>query len=364
MFKPSPALEDDDPLAHAIAPPPNESPEARQARVNLEKKAKLRSDAIDEELNRQRSAEKKGGKPIKVLLLGAFLSLSLFIAALTALSGQSESGIIPMLFLVYPHLTIHSRQIDNAEEYVSLLSTHVCAPTRCFCSDFQLISSPKVCLETRSLPSRNSHSFKAFREERGLWRAVIQLNVARSIRLILDTMTAAQAPPESQSPPFLDSPLSPQGDYGRPFSPPPATATGYPPLSPEHLKLKMRLGPLLQVEKTLWRKLSPEGTVDLEGTRLASTSNLPSVYDRAKSEYSVNSASGWRGAFGRLLTGGEPRNSIDSHSGINFDDPDDPGLILYNCADDMNRLWNDPTIRSLLELQKLRLEDMPGLFVH
>ena len=79
MFKPSPALEDDDPLAHAIAPPPNESPEARQARVNLEKKAKLRSDAIDEELNKQRSAEKKGGKPIKVLLLGVSLLLSSFL---------------------------------------------------------------------------------------------------------------------------------------------------------------------------------------------------------------------------------------------------------------------------------------------
>lgn len=61
--------EDDDPLAQAMAPPPNETPQERERRLAEEAAAQKRSDAIDEELNRQRQAEKK--EPcIRILLLG------------------------------------------------------------------------------------------------------------------------------------------------------------------------------------------------------------------------------------------------------------------------------------------------------
>lgn len=60
----------DDPLAHFTAPPPNESPVEREARLKREAEEKLVSDAIDEEINRQKSAEKKAPKPVKLLLLG------------------------------------------------------------------------------------------------------------------------------------------------------------------------------------------------------------------------------------------------------------------------------------------------------
>lgn len=62
---------DNDPITAALAPPANETPAEREARVLAEKQAKVVSDAIDDELNRQRSAEKRGAKPLKVLLLGA-----------------------------------------------------------------------------------------------------------------------------------------------------------------------------------------------------------------------------------------------------------------------------------------------------
>ena len=63
-----------DPLAHVMAPPPNETEEQREARLAAEAEAKRISDAIDEELQRQAKAEKRGPKPVKILLLGAFLS--------------------------------------------------------------------------------------------------------------------------------------------------------------------------------------------------------------------------------------------------------------------------------------------------
>ena len=60
----------DDPLTRALAPPKNESEHQRIERLRAEAEAKRISDMIDEELNRQRLAERKGPKPVKILLLG------------------------------------------------------------------------------------------------------------------------------------------------------------------------------------------------------------------------------------------------------------------------------------------------------
>lgn len=65
-----PIISDDDPLAHVTAPPPDETPTEREARMRAEAEAKQVSDIIDEELDRQRLAEKRAPKALKVLLLG------------------------------------------------------------------------------------------------------------------------------------------------------------------------------------------------------------------------------------------------------------------------------------------------------
>lgn len=58
-----------DPLA--LDPPEDETDAQREARVVADKAAQNVSDAIDAELDRQRIAEKKSPKAVKVLLLGA-----------------------------------------------------------------------------------------------------------------------------------------------------------------------------------------------------------------------------------------------------------------------------------------------------
>lgn len=65
-------LGSDDPLTRALAPPPGETPHQRAVRLQVAAEAKRISDLIDEELNRQRAEEKKGPKPVKILLLGEF----------------------------------------------------------------------------------------------------------------------------------------------------------------------------------------------------------------------------------------------------------------------------------------------------
>lgn len=93
------AMDDSDPLSTLTAPPVDESLADKEARITLEKEAKKVSDAIDDELDRQRVAEKKGPRPVKVLLLGEFSSTDTAQARLErtvqfffVCVGQSESG--------------------------------------------------------------------------------------------------------------------------------------------------------------------------------------------------------------------------------------------------------------------------------
>jgi hypothetical protein len=69
---------EEDPLALAIAPPPNETPAEKEARELAEQRARKVSDEIDSSLRAEKAALKKKKKPVKVLLL-----------------GQSESGALP-----------------------------------------------------------------------------------------------------------------------------------------------------------------------------------------------------------------------------------------------------------------------------
>ncbi|KAF8553366.1 guanine nucleotide binding protein, alpha subunit [Imleria badia] len=271
---------DDDPLTRAIAPPPNEAPAERGLRIAAEQEAKRVSDAIDDELNRQRIAEKKNPKPIKILLL-----------------GQSES-------------------------------------------DFQLMHSPK-----------------AFRAEKASWRAVIQLNVVQSIHAILDLISKAHAAANGTSLPSSASTSSGRASTSSsvPPSPTGTTPREYPPLTPEHLKLKMRLAPLIQVEAALIRKLLPPDQLE-DFTRTYLTS------PPFPQEISINSSAGWKTTFNRLMRNGG-RESCDSVDLINWSDPDDPGVILHACSEDMIKLWADPTVRKLMDIEKMRPEEMAGFFL-
>ncbi|KAJ3475582.1 hypothetical protein NLI96_g11743 [Meripilus lineatus] len=70
-------LLDDDPLSRALAPPPNETPEAKAIRLRAEAQARKISEEIDESLKAERAALKKK-PPVKVLLLGQSESGGLF----------------------------------------------------------------------------------------------------------------------------------------------------------------------------------------------------------------------------------------------------------------------------------------------
>ncbi|TRM60301.1 guanine nucleotide binding protein, alpha subunit [Schizophyllum amplum] len=254
------SLDDTDPLALAIAPPPDETSEERAARLREEQHSKAISDSIDEELEIQRQEVKRGVKPIKILLL-----------------GQSESG--------------KSTTLKN----------------------FQLLYEPK-----------------AFSKERAGWRGVIFLNICRSIHVILDAMTY-----HATHVPHL-----------------------LPRARPELLKLKARLQPVVTIEELLIRRLT-EDSGETEATQLDTIQRSRIVLK----EVAVNASLQWKGAFARHKLELSDRDSFDSATAVDWEDPNDPGIVLNACSEDIKKLWRHPTIQEMLLKQNLRLEEMAGFFL-
>ncbi|KXN84485.1 Rhamnolipids biosynthesis 3-oxoacyl-[acyl-carrier-protein] reductase [Leucoagaricus sp. SymC.cos] len=126
-----------DPLSVLIAPSETETPEERDRRVQREEEAKHISNAIDEELNRER----KVPKPAKVNLV-RFGLLLIDCLSLTIDKGKSTT-----------------------------------------LKNFQLMHSPKV-----PSPLHNFIQSLIFGRERGSWRGVIYLNIVRSFHSIMDAM--------------------------------------------------------------------------------------------------------------------------------------------------------------------------------
>ncbi|KAJ7685901.1 guanine nucleotide binding protein, alpha subunit [Mycena rosella] len=266
------SLDESDPIAVAMAPPENESPEERELRVQKERAAKQVSDEIDEQLSREQQRVKRQPKPVKILLL-----------------GQSESG--------------KSTTLKN----------------------FQLMHEPK-----------------AFRAERPSWRAIIQLNVVRSFRIILDALarasSAADRPSSAHRSHSSSNAIRPDGEL---------------------LALRTRLLPLLQIEDTLERRLSStDDSRSADGPANPRSPTNPAR--RAGKEVAINSAVAWKKVFMRDPAG---RDSVDTQNVVDWDDPDDPGAMLHACSGDMQRLWAHPTVSAILAGQGIRLQESSGFFL-
>ncbi|KAF7307491.1 hypothetical protein MIND_00543600 [Mycena indigotica] len=178
---------------------------------------------------------------------------------------------------------------------------------------------------------------KAFRAERGSWRAIIQLNVVRSVHIVLDAITRAQNPHDR--PPSERSSISSQDSFR---------------IDAELLALKMRLVSLLDVEKLLMKRLSVPGEVEPTERPMTSLSRR-----HQPKEIAVNSSVAWQGAFRR----NGAATSNDGDNMIDWDDPDDPGVVLHSCRDDLKRLWEHPTVQAILDKQCIRLQESAGFFL-
>lgn len=165
---------------------------------------------------------------------------------------------------------------------------------------------------------------------------MIQLNIVRSIRLIIDTISDVHR----------NAVLSEdESDGDEEFH-----------LPDQLLAIRERLNPLRQIENALVTKLVPPN--EAEGTDLGTRPDvISSSQSRRDQEIFVRPGKGWHGA---LLRGARPSRPTSAGS-AGLETPDNAQCVLGSCRPDMIALWQNPTVRAILQRRKVRLEELPGL---
>ena len=186
-------------------------------------------------------------------------------------------------------------------------------------------------------------------KERNGWRAVVQLNVVRSISLILRVLEA-----ELNGDPVSEEL---QGEESELFIDDVADADVVR-LTDWHQMLMIRLAPLRSVEVELKKRL---GAADLpraiRGPLRATPFDAPSTPPESSTgrrmvEVSVRS---WQDI---LDPGAQKLQNVDLPA-----DQDTIAATIAGCKDDMKSIWNDKMVRLALQRRKIRLPDSAGLYV-
>ncbi|KAL1940922.1 hypothetical protein VTO73DRAFT_7558 [Trametes versicolor] len=198
-----------------------------------------------------------------------------------------------------------------------------------------------------------------FAKERAAWKTIIQLNLIRCIKRLLE---ALQEEWESSLQTTTASSIAKgKGVAGRtPTTPGVRFSTS--PLNDHHRRIRMRLSALLPIEDELMRKLLPD---NVTGGR----------------DVCVRAGSGWKGVLAALSSNSStldiPRNPqppplVSAMKGASrpgtgnsqFKDKDNPSAVLAACRDDIVTLWEDTVVQAVLKKQNVRLQDMPGFFLN
>ncbi|KAF7329875.1 G-protein alpha subunit [Mycena kentingensis (nom. inval.)] len=263
-------MDQPDPLAILMRPPPDETPSQLTARLKREADAQRISDNIDEEIKRDRAAQRKARKELRILLL-----------------GQGESG--------------KSTTLKNF---------------------------------------RMQYAKQAWEQERGGWRSVVQLNIIRSIILILEIIEAEMS----------GNVLADDDDASRRFS----NSSSGDAFTDKHRLLMIRLAPLRGVEAALKRRLGAGAEAVRPSLPMSATpfdDPAPAPSPKPRADFFVRS---WTDA----IDGGQ------SSSPEIQADADSSSITLMTCKDDMRALWDDPAVQRALERRKVRMADTAGFFLN
>ncbi|TCD64088.1 hypothetical protein EIP91_004560 [Steccherinum ochraceum] len=220
---------------------------------------------------------------------------------------------------------------------------------------------------------------QAFRVEAEAWRAVIHLNLVRSINLILDivaTTITTGAPRETmQSALSISPPSSRWGSGGASVLSAASSAGsdghGRNALNSSHgqgpsvKELRMRLSPLKHVESILVKRLTADdhsGSVPRPPSRGSSASSTLTTESTSSSQYAraseviVRGGSGWKELVRRgkqIMQGREWQR----------DEFDDARQILHACREDVTALWSSAEVQEGLRNEGVLLRNQSGFFL-
>ena len=246
-----------------------------------------------------------------------------------------------------------------------------------------LFVSDRQLTESGMLDFRMRYAREAWDDERASWRAVIQLNLVRSIILIIETLQAeidGEPVPVTQSsnipnlgPSAKDlltinsgnvpSNLDKQSDFSR------CNAISHSNLSTilnaNHKLLKLRLAPLRRVEADLELRLGEAVAEERDGS--ADEYGPLGFAPKQRSEFGVRKLTEALEKVSLRL-----ENDTISNSSTKVGNPlseknslehtvDEPTEVLAGCLDDMKALWNDRAVRVVLKKRRVHLKETAGL---
>ncbi|KAF6754577.1 guanine nucleotide-binding protein [Ephemerocybe angulata] len=204
-------------------------------------------------------------------------------------------------------------------------------------------------------------------QERASWTTVIYFNVVHSLKHILailenwdDSLDGVESPGDDSS----QSHSSRRGGFGGNDSGSPSPSPMD--VSPSPIRLEPRDGGAVQIAN-LRRRLSPLIATDeqladrLSGGITVSGSGKGSVFVR----------SGWQSrtvesALGRIRK--RPSSEDERYAREGADEQQDPlvkeiGRMLQLCENDIQELWNHPTVKGLMAKRKLKLDEWSEFFL-
>ncbi|KAF5335495.1 hypothetical protein D9611_012203 [Ephemerocybe angulata] len=414
---------DDDPFAIFTRAPANETPGERAARESAEAEAKKRSDAIDEELRKEKSRLKKEEKGVvKVLLLGqsesgksttlknfrikyahaewsaelanwrSVIQLNLLRSVITILDalqaeqdGDPTDDVAMSLYTPGPGDTEfvipYSPAVPARDGRFDPLSSPGKSPTVTPASPStgSLGRSRGASIST----SQPSSSFRSLGPQASLRRDVIAAQASTSTSQQPEASSSSSTPRGEGSrsrtnsqhkPPPLALPRSRSSSNLQSGSggASPASAS----ISPAHQLLKLRLAPLRRVETDLKRRLGAGADEEVEDAAVGG-----GVLGNITNDATFSAARGGAAGGGQLrrketkefgvrrvkdaLEGGGPGDvsGRGERRRGSAEGEDEATEVIASCCEDIVSLWRDEGVRALLRRRKIRLEDSAGFFL-
>ncbi|KAG8869072.1 hypothetical protein FRC20_002221 [Serendipita sp. 405] len=214
----------------------------------------------------------------------------------------------------------------------------------------------------------------AFRQQQKSWKALVQLNLVRSILVICQALTDDLNEQDLDIDNFLslDPSVSPNYSVKKaeslldtsqgpkrssyPYPGTPDSELGpIPEITNVHRALKMRLSPLYHVQTVLVEYLACQ----FDDPSLLAAVHQFKEETETLPDFVVRSNTSLNGFMGKSLRGRESYEG--TYVRLDIQEVD---AVLMACRQDMITVWKDPVVREILHRRDIRLEEGPGTFLH
>ncbi|KAH9923126.1 G-alpha-domain-containing protein [Epithele typhae] len=346
------ARRNSDPLTAALQPPPNETPEQRDARLRREDDAKKRSEDIDRMLRREDKHRRK--KAVKVLLL-----------------GQSESGkstTLKQFQLLHTPTAFHKERIAwRFVIYLNLIRSirrilEVIAPEENDAAEEEEESNERASIiitgSGPAPPPDPQPNYEYYRQ-----RLAPLMDLEQRLMVVLadsednDEREATHLPATTSLPSAARTRATTPTLPSRPRI---GTFTSFSSASSPHLP--GRPPPISIPSSSIQLSSLPSASAYTSGTTSPRSPTSPGTSPASGSELALRPGNRWKGrlALG-IFSNAKHANSGELEGW--WEDPNDPVHLLNQSALVMTELWRDPTVRSALAEKRVRLEESSGFYL-